>query len=105
MKNFAYWKDVDNVPNVNYKIYSGTTTVNSAVITNGGAEVSWNYTSVSAGNGYAIFENTGPVGGSGSTLVVTACVPSDAVMTTINPTAVDGDPPRLTPSSTGVDCT
>jgi hypothetical protein len=103
IRNFSFWRDTDYVPGVTYKIFSTTTTVNAAVISNGGAEVSYTYTSVSAGGGTEVFYNTGPVGLAGSSLQVTACLPSDATGFTLIPNPVDGDSPG-TPTSTGTDC-
>lgn len=103
IKNFSFWRDTDYVPGATYKIFSATTTVNSAVISNGGAEVSYSYTSVSAGGGTEVFYNTGPVGLIGSSLQVTACLPSDATNFVLIPNPVDGDSPG-TPSVTATDC-
>lgn len=107
IKSFSFWKDVDNVPGVTYKIFSGTTTSNAAVCANGSAEVEYNYTSVSAGNGSTFFYSTLDGCPSGITLTITACLPSDAVV--VGPPVNVGDPvsgtnPRTTPTATGTDC-
>jgi len=103
IKNFSFWK-TDSVPTATYETFSATCKVNSAVISNGGAEVSYSYTSVSGGGGIVVFENTGPVGLIGSTLQVTACLPNDATNFVIIPNPVDGDDPRTGPTSTAVVC-
>lgn len=103
IKNFAYWKN-ESVPGITYQTFSATCVVNSAVITNGGASVSYSYTSVSDGGGIAVFENSGPVGLAGSTLQVTACLPNDSTNFVLIPNPVDGDGPRTGPTNTLVAC-
>ena len=104
---FSFWKNVDNVPGVSYKIFSGTTTSTNAVCTNGVAEVEYSYASVSAGNGSALFLSTFDGCPSGVSLTITACLPADAIV--IAPPINAGDPisgtdPRITPTVTGTDC-
>ena len=101
---FSFWKNVDVTPGAIYQTFSATCIVDSAVISNGGAEVAYSYTSVSGGGGIAVFENTGAVGLIGSTLQVTACLPSDSTNFVIIPTPVDGNGPRTGPTNTAVSC-
>jgi len=102
----SFWKNVDDVPGVTYKIFSGTTTSNAAVCANGQAEVEYSYTSISAGNNSTVFLSTFDGCPSGIVLTITACLPSDATSLTLvngsNP--VSGTSPRTTPSNTGVNC-
>jgi hypothetical protein len=106
IRNFSFWKDVDAVPGVTYKIFSGTTTSNAAVCANGSAEVEYSYTSVSAGNGSTFFYSTTDGCPSGITLTITACLPSDATgLTLLNGgDPVSGANPRTTPTATLTDC-
>lgn len=102
----SFWKNVDDVPGVTYKIFSGTTTSTTQVCGNGLAEVEYSYTSVSAGNGSAVFTSTSDGCPSGVTLTITACLPSDATsLTLINGgDPISGTNPRTTPTNSGVNC-
>lgn len=102
----SFWKNVDDVPGVTYKTFSGTTTSNAAVCANGQAEVEYSYTSVSAGNSSAVFTSTSDGCPSGFTLTITACLPSDATsLTLINGgDPISGTNPRTTPTNSGVNC-
>lgn len=106
IRNFSFWKNVDQVPGVTYKTFSGTTTSNATVCSNGSAEVEYSYTSVSAGNGSTIFYSTSDGCPSGVTLTITACLPSDATgLTLVNGgDAISGTNPRTTPSATLTNC-
>lgn len=106
IKNFSYWKDVDNVPGVTYKIFSGTTTSNTETSDNGGAEVEYSYTSVSAGAGSIIFTSTSGGTPAGVTLTITACLPQDATSLTLvnGGDPISGTAPRTTPTVTVTIC-
>jgi hypothetical protein len=98
------------VPSPTYKIFSGATTSNSTVCSNGGAEVEYSYTSVSAGSGTAIFYSATDgcnEGDYGVSLTITACLPDDAAsLTLVNGSdAVSGTSPRTTPTITATICT
>jgi hypothetical protein len=79
---FAYWKDIDFVPGVEYKYFTCTLETNNDICTNGAPEVYWQYDSVSAGNNVSLFTDvisgdicdTSPA----DTLTLTTCLPSDA---------------------------
>ncbi len=69
-------------------------------------QVEYSYTSVSAGNGSAIFTSTSDGCPSGVTLTITSCLPSDATSLTLvnGGDPVSGTNPRTTPTNTGTDC-
>lgn len=102
----SFWKNVDDVPGVTYKIFSGTTTSNASVCTNGLAQVEYSYTSVSAGNGSVVFTSTLDGCPGGFTLTITACLPSDATSLTLvnGGDPISGTNPRTTPTNSGVNC-
>ena len=104
--SFSFWKNVDDVTGVTYKTFSGTTTSNASICTNGIAEVEYSYTSVSAGNGSAIFTSTSDGCPSGVTLTITSCLPSDATSLTLvnGGDPISGTNPRTTPTNSGVNC-
>lgn len=106
IRNFSFWRDTDYVPGVTYKIFSGTTTSTTQVCSNGGAEVEYSYTSVSAGNGSAIFTSNSDGCPSGISLTITSCLPSDATALTLvnGGDPISGTNPRTTPTNTGTDC-
>ena len=104
--SFSFWKNVDDIPGVTYKIFSGTTTSNASLCTNGQAEVEYSYTSVSAGNDSVVFTSTFDGCPSGVTLTITACLPSDATSLTLvnGGDPISGTNPRTTPTNSGVNC-
>jgi hypothetical protein len=106
IKGFSFWKNVDDVPGVTYKIFSGTTTSNAAVCANGQAEVEYSYTSVSAGNGSAIFYSTLDGCPGGVLVTITSCLPSDATALTLvnGGDPLSGTAPRSTPTATLTNC-
>jgi hypothetical protein len=93
-----------------YKKFQGKTTSNSTTCINGGAEVKYSYTSVSAGSGTAIFYSAAHGCSEnnmyGVSLTITACLPSDATsFILINGNdLVSGTGPRQTPSATNDAC-
>ena len=108
----AFWQNNSTTlpaPIPTYKIFSGATTSNSTVCINGGAEVEYSYTSVSAGSGTAIFYSATDgcnEGDYGVSLTITACLPDDATgLTLVNGSdAVSGTSPRTTPTITATSC-
>ena len=113
----AFWQNNSTTlpaPTPTYKIFSGATTSNSTVCINGGAEVEYSYTSVSAGSGTAIFYSASDgcnpdiddVLQYGVSLTITACLPDDATgLTLVNGSEdVSGTSPRTTPTITATSC-
>ena len=112
MKLLAFWQKTStstSIPAPTYKIFSGTTTSNSTVCINGGAEVEYSYTSVSAGSGNVIFYSSADGCNEGDynvSLTITACLPSDATeLTLVNGSdPISGKSPRTTPTATVTNC-
>jgi hypothetical protein len=108
----AFWQNNSTTlpaPTPTYKIFSGTTTSNSTVCSNGGAEVEYSYTSVSAGSGTVIFYSAADgcnEGDYGISLTITACLPSDATaLTLVNGLdPISGTSPRTVPTATVTNC-
>lgn len=97
--------------NVAYKIFSGSTTTNSTVCGNNGAEVRYSYTSVNAGSGIAIFYSKTPYSDSTTctlniAIQITACLSSDAIIGALlnESDPVSGTTPRITPTLQSADC-
>ena len=103
---FSFWRTTDYVPGVTYKTFSGTTTSNTSVCANGGAEVEYSYTSVSAGNGSAIFNSTSDGCPTGISITIKSCLPADATsLTLVNGSdPLSGTAPRSTPIVTLINC-